>query len=101
MGEYNLATPTTDDWWPSSFNMRSAGPFNAAPPMIGEMATTDDRLAARTGSTSASARIGPIDTIGLDGAITMHAADFRIPSTPGARVASDAPTKRTAVTGTA
>ena len=47
-----------------------------------------DRRAARIGSTSASARIGPIDTIGLDGAITMQSAAFSTSSSPGARPAS-------------
>ena len=40
------ATPTTDGSWPSSASSRSAGPFSAAPPTIGDTATTDSRRAA-------------------------------------------------------
>jgi hypothetical protein len=43
IGAYMRATPRALDSCPSSRNIRSAGPFNAAPPMMGEIATTDSR----------------------------------------------------------
>ena len=54
--------------------MRSAGPLSAAPPTIGEIATTEERRAASRSSMPGSARIGPIDTSGFDGAITTTSA---------------------------
>ena len=71
---YSSATPTTDDSWPRSASIRSAGPFRAAPPTIGDTATTDSRRSASSSSTPRNARIGPIDTIGFDGAITTTSA---------------------------
>ena len=53
---------------------RSAGPFNAAPFTIGEIAHTESRREERTSSTPASDRIGAMETSGLDGAINMESA---------------------------
>ena len=46
--------------------------------------------------TPGTASTGPIDTIGLDGAITTRSAAARASSTPGAGRAASAPSKRTA-----
>ena len=98
IGAYRRATPTTVGSWPSSTIMRAAGPLSAC--------AADDRrhgddpvaTAARRSSTSARWRIGPIDTSGFDGAITIDVRRRRVPSgLRGERRAS--PTKRTAVDG--
>ena len=53
---------------------RSAGPFSAAPAMIGDTATTSARRAATASRTPGTASTGSIDTIGFDGAITTASA---------------------------
>ena len=65
--------------------MRSAGPFSAAPPTIGDTATTDPRRCGEHRVDAASARIGPIDTIGFDGRDHDAVGRRRAPSAdPGA-----------------
>ena len=78
--------------------MRSAGPFNAAPATMGEIATTLSRRAVSAVSTPASARIGAIDTMGFDGAITMVSAS--VMSEWSMNAADSAPTNSTLCTGT-
>ena len=90
----------TLDSCPSSTSMRSAGPFNAAPPTIGDTATVWARRAAIASRTPGTASTGAIETSGFDGAITTVAASVMASRTPGPGVASSAPTKRTACTGT-
>ena len=67
---------------------------------MGEIATTLSRLAARTASTPASARIGPIETSGFDGATTTATLSTERARGPDAdSLARSAPSKRTAVDG--
>ena len=97
---YQAATPDALTGTPSSASMRSAGPLMARPPTIGEMATTCFCRAARRSRRPGSARIGPIDTTGLDGATTIAAAVSISSSTPGAGVAWSMPANRTPVIAT-
>ena len=63
--------------------MRSAGPFSAAPAMIGETATTSARRSASASASPGTARMGPIDTMGFDGHTTTRSAAAMASSTPG------------------
>ena len=94
------ATPGADACPPSSTRSRSAGPFKAAPATIGDTATTESRRALNTLATPGTARIGPIDTTGFEGATTTISAEPRESSTPGAGLAVSAPSKRTESTTT-
>ena len=90
------------DSWPSDASIRSAGPFSALPPTIPDTATTRapciraSPIAARTPRT---ARIGPTETIGFDGAMTTRSAcaDAR-PSTSRVARAFSMPRNRTSRT---
>ena len=74
IGAYSRATPTTDGSWPSSASMRSAGPLRAAPPTIGDTATTCSRRRGEELVDAGQGADGPIDTIGFDGATTTRRA---------------------------
>ena len=87
---YQRATPTTDDSYPSSASMRSAGPLRAAPATIGDTATICPRRAASASLIPGTASSGAIDTTGLDGQTTMEVAAAMASSTPGAGRADSA-----------
>ena len=69
---------------PSSVSSRSAGPFNAAPAMMGDTATTLSRRAFNASEIPGTATMGPIDTIGLEGHTTTRSASAMASRTPGA-----------------
>ena len=93
------ATPTHDGSSPRSANSRSAGPFTAAPAISGLTATTRSRAATSASRTPGTARIGPIESTGLAGQITIVSAPSIASSTPGAGRAVSAPSNRTSSTG--
>src|SRR5262245_40227445 len=97
---YHDATPAALTGTPSSASIRSAGPFSARPPTMGDTATTDSRRAVSPSRTPARARSGPMDTTGFDGAITTTSADAIASSTPGAARAVSMPSNRTPAMGT-
>ena len=73
------ATPAALASWPREVSIRSAGPFRALPPTMGLTATTGTpRTRARPSSSfsAGTARIGPRDTIGLDGPMTITSASL-------------------------
>ena len=98
---YRRATPTTVGSCPSSASSRSAGPFNAAPAMMGDTATTSRRRATSSSARPGTANKGPIETIGLDGHTTTTSAPATAASTPGAGTAILGSSNRTASTATA
>ena len=75
---------------------RSAMPASGRPPTIGEIPTTG--LRATASLSPSTARIGPIETTGLDGQITTASARSSASPTPGAGVATSTPSKRMALT---
>ena len=74
-------------------------PRTGAPPMMPETATTV--LAATASLMPGTARIGPIETTGLDGGKSTKSASAMASSTPGAGTARSAPTGMIAEAGTA
>ena len=68
----------------------SAGPFSAFPPKRGLTATTR-RAAATASRMPGTARIGQMESGGLEGAITTRAAAAMASRTPGAGRAAAAP----------
>ena len=88
---YSRATPSALDSWPSDASIRSAGPLSALPPMIPLTATTGTPAVAAAASASpcpGTARIGPIETIGFDGAMTTTSAAASAATTSGVGRAS-------------
>ncbi len=80
------------------FIISAAGPFSARPPTIGEIAATLSRLRRSASRMPGTASIGPMLMNGFDGHSITASALAIASSTPGAGAASDAPSKRTAVT---
>src|SRR5579872_3528878 len=76
-----------------------AGPATGALPTIGLTAATLPRARVSASRTPGTARMGPILVIGLLGAISTASAAVIASTTPGAGSASDAPAKRTELTG--
>jgi hypothetical protein len=79
---YRRATPTGLTSCPSDRSMAAAGPLSARPPTIGLTATVAARRAATALRMPGTARIGPIEISGLDGAITIRSADPRASRRP-------------------
>ena len=70
---------------------RPAGPETASPPTMGLMATVVAAVWASASGTPGTARIGPMEVMGLEGhTITLRAARIAS-STPGAGSAASAP----------
>ena len=70
---------------------RSAWPRTGALPITGETPTTGAGVARIASRMPGTARIVPIDTTGLDGAISTRSAPAMAASTPGPGVDSSAP----------
>ena len=78
------ATPRALDSNPSEVSIRSAGPLSATPPTMPLTAMTGtprDRASAIARRHPGTARIGPIETIGFDGPMTMTSAAASAAST--------------------
>ena len=67
---------------------------------MGETATVRSRAAVTASRTSLTASTGSMEMSGFDGAMTTHSAWSIASSTPGPGLASSAPSKRMARTGT-
>ena len=80
------------------FIIFAAGPLSARPPTIGEMAATLSRLSCSASRMPGTARIGPMLINGFDGQRIIASAFAMASSKPGAGAASEAPSKRMAVT---
>src|SRR5579875_1482852 len=65
---YSLAQPAGDTSWPRPRIILSAGPLIGLPPTSGLIAATRSLIDASADRIPFIARIGPIDTNGLDGA---------------------------------
>ena len=98
---YIRATPTALDSRPRYSRKRSAGPLSATPPMMPLIAATGvprDRASASASRIPGRARIGPIETIGLDGAMTIASAASIASRTSTVARALSMPRKRTSST---
>ncbi len=71
--------------------MPASGPRTAWPPMMGDTAATRASRPSIAARIPGTARIGPIETNGLDGAMTTTRADSSASTTPGAGRAASAP----------
>ena len=91
--------PRADTSAPQAGSSLSAMPLTGAPPTIGVTATTRQGAASTAARIPGTARMGAIDTTGLDGQIRTPLAVARASVTPGAGRASSTPWKRTARTG--
>ena len=88
---YKAATPRADCSNPMLRIMRAAGPFNARPAMIGEIAIEVQRLRSIAFRIPGTARIGPMLMIGFEGQKTIAEAVRIAASTPGAGRACSEP----------
>ena len=85
--------PALVSGWPAHCMKAAVGPLSTAPPTNGLTATTGAGLSRIASRMPSSARIGPIETIGFDGPITIARAWASASSTSGVGAAARAVTK--------
>src|SRR5580693_7568426 len=96
---YAFATPTMEHGSPCAVIRIPAGPAMGAFPTIGLTAATLPRVLRRASRIPGTESMGPMLVMGLLGAIITASAEAMASSTPGAGSASEAPAKRTDLTG--
>ena len=98
---YRRATPRALGSSPRLVIILSAGPRKALPPTMPETPTPGTpraRAAVISASSPGTARMGPMETIGLEGARTMASAVRKASRTSAVTAASSAPANRTSRT---